>query len=425
MHRYLVAVLALACLPSGALATSSATSATGPRTEPAPAPRFGEEIAVRLVTVVARVVDGAGNPILGLAPGDFRVRVGRREVPVAAVDWVATGEPAADLAKRTAAGLAATGAAAAAGGAAKGAGQAAGEAGAAAATTAGAVGVPAAPLAPVGSGKLVVFFVQADNNAPSRVRGHLRTLPFTRELLAALQPEDRVAVVSFDSHLKLWQDFTRELEPLPAVIYQAIHFGGDPAGQGGHAPDAVSATATPAAVSASTAAATAAAAASPDLPSLVRHLDAGEALRAASPERALAVTAEALAALPGEKVLVFLGWGLGSFDAMGVHMTPAFAPAVRALAAARATVFVLDVTEADAHSLEVGLRAVAEATGGTYDKTNVFPALAVRQLARTISGYYLLALDAAALPKAGGSVEVELRGRRGTVLQRPLSLPAG
>jgi hypothetical protein len=257
----------------------------------------------------------------------------------------------------------------------------------------------------------VVFFVQADNNSPSRVRGHLRTLPFTRELLAGLQPADRVAVVSFDSHLKLWLDFTRDHEPVPAAIWQAIHFGGRPPrppGPDGGRPGAAARGSEPEASG----------------PSLARHFDFDAALRAASPERALAVTAAALAALPGEKELVFLAWGLGDFSPMGTKMTPAFAPAVRALTAARASVFVLDVTEADSHSLEVGLRGIADATGGTYDKTNLFPSLAMRQLARTISGYYVLSLDAAALPESGGSVEVELRGRRGMVLLRPTAFPA-
>ena len=369
--------------------------------QPEPTPRFGDEIAVRLVTVVARVVDGAGNPVLGLAPVDFRVRVGRQEVPVAAVDWVSSGEAVpGNLPESPSASPSSSP------GSERSVQQPA--------------GAPAA--AP---GKLVVIFVQADANAPSRTRGHLHTLPFTRELLAALQPEDRVAVVSFDSHLKLWQDFSRERATVPAVIYQAIHFGGAPyvgptsretpgmrqsrLTAGGTAP----------------AGAVAPELAAGEIPSLARSFDFDAARRAASPERALAVTADALAALPGEKVLVFLAWGLGSFSSFGTQMTPAFAPAVRALAAARTTVFVLDVTEADSHDLEVGLRGVADATGGTYDKTNLFPALAVRQLARTISGYYLLTLDTASLPRAGGSVEVELRGRRGNVLLRPTSVPAG
>ena len=363
---------------------------------------------MRLVTVVVRVVDGAGDPVLGLMPADLRVRVGRREVPVAAVDWVSAGAAGA------AAGPLVTtfsGAAAAAAENANDAGPPRAPAGSAAAAVATPALLPPAappqlPAPPAdAAGRLVVFFVQADNNSSSRVRGHLRTLPFTRELLAALQPADRVAVMSFDSHLKLWLDFTRDREPVSAAIWQAIHFGGRPPGPPGPL---------------------AAREPEPDagVPSLARHFDFDAALRAASPERALAVTAAALAALPGEKELVFLAWGLGDFSPMGTKMTPAFAPAARALTAARASVFVLDVTEADSHSLEVGLRGIADATGGTYDKTNLFPSLAMRQLARTISGYYVLSLDAAALPESGGSVEVELRGRRGVVLLRPTTFPA-
>jgi hypothetical protein len=363
------------------VASSVAVSPAAPAAEaPAAAgsPRFGDEISVRLSTVVVRVVDGTGDPVLGLVPGDFRVRVGRRDVPVAAVDWFATAAatPVAtpsdihevEVIAETMGGRTGTLAAA-----------------------------PAHPVPPAAAaGKLVVMFVQADGNAPSRTRGHLRTLPFTRELLDALQPEDQVAVISFDSHLKLWQDFTRRHAAIPDTIYQAIHYGGDP-------PEP-------------------AAAGDAGAVSLAAHFDAAAARRAASPERALALTAEALSALPGEKVVVFLAWGLGSFSSWGTQMTPAFAPAVRALTAARASVFVLDVTDADSHSLEAGLRGIADATGGTYDKTNLFPALAVRQLARTISGYYVLTLDAAALPAAGGEVEVALRGRRGTVLLRPTRL---
>ena len=368
-----------------------------PDPAPSPAPRFGDEIAVRLVTVVTRVVDAAGNPVLGLTPADFRVRVGRREVAVAAVDWVsADAGNGTDTAEASGSGAVDEASATARPAVGAGPGDTGAAAGAAGPSREAAVSAPSPGVPPAGlPGKLVVIFVQADNNAPSRVRGHLRTLPFTRELLDALQPADRVAVVSFDSHLKLWQDFTRAREPVPAAIYQAIHFGGRPPEPDGGAS-----------------------------PSLARHFDFDAALRAASPERALAVTAAALSALPGEKVLVFLAWGLGDFSPMGTKMTPAFAPAVRALTAARATVFVLDVTEADSHSLEVGLQGIAEATGGTYDKTNLFPSLAIRQLARTISGYYVLSLDAAALPESGGSVDVELHHRHGTVLLRPTAFPA-
>jgi hypothetical protein len=434
---------AAASAPAAARAPSTAPAPVPPAADPGPAsaPRFGEEIAVRLVTVVVRVVDGAGDPVLGLTPADLRVRVGRHEVPVAAVDWVsAEAGGAATGGRAEPAGPAGTSGPAVATGPAVAART--GGAGAAAddalppRAPAGSAAGPEAPPAPSADspGRLVVFFVQADNNAPSRVRGHLRTLPFTRELLDALQPADRVAVVSFDSHLKLWLDFTRDHAPVPAAIWQAIHFGGRPPGPPGPDGGPGPAADRPSRQSplprgshpspASTAPAASGSEPDPGGPSLARHFDFDAALRAASPERALAVTAAALAALPGEKELVFLAWGLGDFSPMGTKMTPAFAPAVQALTAARATVFVLDVTEADSHSLEVGLRGIADATGGTYDKTNLFPSLAMRQLARTISGYYVLSLDAAALPESGGSVEVELRGRRGIVLLRPTAFPA-
>jgi hypothetical protein len=187
---------------------------------------------------------------------------------------------------------------------------------------------------------------------------------------------------------------------IPAAIYQAIHFGGRPPGP--PAPPG-----------------------SPLPPSLARSFDFAAALAAASPERGLQVTAEALSALPGEKEMVFLGWGLGTFSIMGTQTSRAFAQAARALAASRVSVFVLDVTEADFHDLEGPLQAMADATGGTYEKTWLLPDLAVRRVAGTISGHYVLSLDAAALPRAGGEVEIGLRGRRGTVLLRPTSIPAG
>src|SRR5258708_8805140 len=89
--RILSALAAPVLVAVALLVASQIPGAAESPLEPTP-PRFGDEIAVRLVTVVLRVVDGAGNPLQGLTPKDFRVRVGRREVPVAAVPWVASGE---------------------------------------------------------------------------------------------------------------------------------------------------------------------------------------------------------------------------------------------------------------------------------------------------------------------------------------------
>jgi hypothetical protein len=104
-------------------------------------------------------------------------------------------------------------------------------------------------------------------------------------------------------------------------------------------------------------------------------------------------------------------------------MTPAFYPAVRALRRANIPVFVLDVTSADYHSLEVGLEAVAHATGGTYQKTHVLTGLATDFLAQALSGHYVVTIDPGTVPSKGGPVTIELRDRkRGSVITRPLTL---
>ncbi len=344
--------VAAALLLTGLLGLAPAGTAV----QGAPPLQFEAAIDVSLSTVVVRVVDTWGQPVLDLNPKDFRVRVGDVEVPVVAVDWT-SGEEPVPAAPAPAENVDATAA------------------------------TPAHP-----PGRLMVFFVQADLN-PTRISGQLRLRPHTRELLATLHPDDRIAVVSYDSHLKLRQDFTRDRDAAYAALDAAMLWGagGEPAPDG------------------------------PD--SLAGHFDFAAARAAASPERALEVTARALAPLPGEKTLIYLGWGLGRFGGDGVRMTPAYAPAVRALGAARASVFVLDVTSADSHSLEVGLQAIADATGGVYLKTFRLPGLAMRTLAKAISGYYVLTLDRSQLPaKGAGELRIELRDKRGTVVARPAVL---
>jgi VWFA-related protein len=321
-----------------------------------PEETFGDSITVALDTLTVRVVDNAGRPIPDLGPEDFRVQVRGREIPVISVDWISSG-------------------------------------------TGTRIQAETLPLEetvhariPEPEGKLVVFFVQADLN-PTRISGQMRLRPYTRELLATLHPADRMAVVSYDSHFKLWLDFTSDHEAVRKAVDRAQLFARPP-------------NLRPAAE-----------------PSLAAHFDAAEGHRVASPEKALEVTARALSHLPGEKTMVYLGWGLGSFGAGGVRMTPDYKPAVRALNAARVSVFVLDVTSADYHSLEVGLQSVAAATGGTYASTFRLPNVATDRIAAAISGYYVLTFDRAALEQAGeGRLEVKLRGRRGEVLARPIAV---
>jgi VWFA-related protein len=326
---------------------------------PPPEDVFGDEIDVTIHPLVVRVIDKVGNPILGLGPEDFAVRVRKADVPVASVDWVDSGETPEPA-------------------------EPAGEIPAA-------VEIAAEETGP--RGRTVVFFVQAGMH-PSRIHGQLELRRQTMDLLERFPADDRIAVVSFDSHLKLRQDLTRDREAVFRALDRAILFDNELVIRTAGEPDSLSA-----------------------------RFDFDDAWNAASAERALEVMANALKPFPGEKVVVYLGWGLGRFGGGGVQMIPAFYPAVRALRAARATVFVLDITDAQSHSLEVGLGAIAVATGGTYTKTYLYPHHATDYVARATSGYYVLTLDRAALPDGGGPVTIRLQERsKGIVHARPVVL---
>ena len=150
----------------------------------APDIRFRDRVDVESVVLDARVVDGAGRPILGLGPSHFRLKVGGRVVPVDSVTWVAEDTPPDPAVT-------------------------------AAAVAAGAPSVP--------RGRLIVFFFQKDLD-PSRVMGFLQMLSRARDMLDGLGEEDRVAVVSFDSHLRLWSDFTADRDHLRRVLDHSVLF---------------------------------------------------------------------------------------------------------------------------------------------------------------------------------------------------------
>jgi hypothetical protein len=87
----------------------------------------------------------------------------------------------------------------------------------------------------------------------------------------------------------------------------------------------------------------------------------------------------------------------------------------RALVESRTSVFSLDVTDADYHSLEAGLQIVSEQTGGFYERTHVFPDLAMRRLAGALAGYYVLFVEKPESPRTQHDVRTELTRRKGRV----------
>lgn len=343
----------LPVIPAGTVLPGHQISQERPQEDPS----FEEEITVAISSVVLRVVDTWGRPILGLKPEDFRVRLGKTDVPVVGLDWITAGEPDA---------LAAS----------QGPEQ-----------TGGIIeGVPVPISVP---NRLFVFFVQTDLEK-TRISGQLRLRRHTKELLDTLHPSDRVAVVSHDSRFKLWQDFTADRQAVHAAIDLAMLWS----------PEREVAPGDPV--------------------SLAAHLDPAKARKAASTERAWQLMARALKPLPGEKTVIYLGWSFDRFDKDG---SPHYKPTMQALRDAKVSVFVLDVTSADYHDLEIGLQRMASATGGLYLRTFRLPRLATQTLAQTISGYYVLSLDPSSLAGEDGQLDIGLRNnRQGIVLSRPATL---
>jgi len=220
-----------------------------PQQQPSPPPRFKDVVTVERLVVDVRVVDGAGQPVLGLRPEDFKVKLDGKPIALESALWVgAATEEVEDP---------------------------------------GVVVTPdgtQAPPVPPSRGefpepRLVVFLLQKDLE-PSRIVGLLRMAGKAEGLLASLGPDDRVAALLFDTRLHALLDFTPDRARVRRALREGVL----------HSELAVQES---------------------DEPSLLAQLDRFRMKRAASAERALQLIGEALQPLPGPKTLVFFGWGLG------------------------------------------------------------------------------------------------------------------
>jgi VWFA-related protein len=323
--------------------------------------RTQETITVERILIDARVTVGNGEPILGLEKGDFRVRIDGKPAAVESAEWIPE-----TAAARAIAGIDEE--------------------------EAKPQPLPSAdPMAiPAPAGRLMIFFFQTDvAREQIRVTGQMSILRFADDLIDALEPEDRVAVLSFDSHLKFRLDFTDDKARILGAMHDAL-LTGEP----GPPPIVPS-------------------------PSMAARLDRTAMRKAASAENALLLIANALRPIPGPKSLVMFGYGLGRFGRNGVTLGMDYAVARRALEGARASVFAIDITQADYHSLESGLGAVAEDTGGFYAKAYHFPKLAVDKLARTLVGHYELEVRRPdGLKRGVHEIQVDVNKRNAQVLAR-------
>lgn len=309
-------------------------------------PRQSFEITVERYILDLYVTDSTGEPLDDLRPMNFRVKIDGEPAEVEAVEFIDATQPAEPVALES---------------------------------EEGSVDRPRP------RGRLIILFFQTDfQRANSRVTGQMKMLDYAQRFVEGLQPHDRVAVVQFDSHLKVREDFTGDTTRILSAIEQSLKIDTPPR------PRRVPA------------------------PSLMSRLDEREMKRAATPEKALFLLGNALLPIEGPKSLILFGWGLGRYGTGGVSMIPDYWPARRALEASRTAVFSIDISQSSYHSLEVGLRTVSKETGGFYAKTDLFPSSAMAQLNRTLSARYELSIRRPPdLPRGLHVVEIDVVGRPG------------
>ncbi|HKF66675.1 MAG TPA: VWA domain-containing protein [Vicinamibacterales bacterium] len=323
---------------------------------------FVERVDVARVLIDVRVVDGRSQPVPGLAPADFEVRIDGKPARVETAEWAGPAErDASPLASTQAAGF-----------------------------------LDAGP-----AGRLVVFLVQRNWQADgvsvrTRDVGLMRILQLTEPLLALLKPDDQVAVLSFDTHLKIWSDFTSDFDRVRRLLSHNVLLG---------KPGAISA--------------------SPDR-SLIEGLSPEQGRKTYTIEDALGVVGHALESLPGAKTIVLLGFGFDPIDRTQIAVRDRRAAGSKetherildALIRARAAVFSIDFTDADFHTFELGLEEVSEVTGGFYVRANLFAQRAIKQVADSLAGAYVLFVEKPDTRPGRHEVAVKLVNRKGTVLAR-------
>lgn len=276
---------------------------------------FSESMVVRRTVLTVRLVDAYGKPILGLQPGDFVATIGGVPTEVTSVNWVpenahgrklAGGEPEVDqdfldeLARH-------------------------------------------AWIPVERKGRLFVFYFQTDFARNTvRLRGQMNAILYVDKILNSLLPEDRVAVFSYDSHLRFHLDFTEDRKQVREATRRSLRIETPP---------------TPRAV--------------PE-PSLAACLDRDAMRRVTSDEQALRVIAHALREIPGEKQLILVGTRFGTqggrSTAVGrIEMDREWKDASRELIAGGIVVNAVYAMEAGwSGSLGVGLKAATAQTGGFF-----------------------------------------------------------
>jgi len=173
-----------ALLPAAAAAFARAAVPALPDDPPR---RYQDTVSAERVVVDVHAIDNAGEPLLGLSAADFTLRVDGKPVPIESVEWIAGSSSSSAAAPQAAAGTA-----------------------------------PVSAPAAAAPGRVIVLFFQTDYDF-TRITGQMRMIRQALAFLETCSPEDRLAVLSFDSRLKLRQDFTTDREKLRHAIVRTLY----------------------------------------------------------------------------------------------------------------------------------------------------------------------------------------------------------
>jgi hypothetical protein len=236
----------------------------------------------------------------------------------------------------------------------------------------------------------IVLFIQTDfSRVSGRVLGQMKFNYFADKVLKLLGPNDRVAVLSHDSHLKFRRDFTFDRESIRKAVRESLYID--------YPPPPAPAT---------------------EGSSLTGLLDPKEMKRAAHAEAALLVIANALHAIEDPKMIILAGWGVGELQGRaGVRLKPEWYQAIGILHHDHVPVISLD-TGLRAQ-LTAGLMATASATGGVYADPQGIEDLALSRVEGALAGHYALTLRIDDLLKPG-QYPLDIRvTRKGADVQAP------
>ena len=196
-----------------------------------------------------------------------------------------------------------------------------------------------------------------------------------------LLPNDWVAVVSYDSQLKVWQDFTKDKAEIEAALARVLKGGRDPARRGRHASQT-----------------------RPTGRPCWPILPLGKQLRKSSRSiyDGLRLMADATSDIQGRKNLVFLSWGFGETTAYGgYYPDPRYYPSmIQSLNDENVAVYSIDLvsTSRQGTLLDRGinnsLSLLSDDTGGRYYYFFDTFAAPLNEVNEENNGYYLLSFKA-------------------------------